>query len=592
MAALGLLFLGGTLASWTAEKKKVTVSVTCASASVGDCTYEHKEVRGYTARAVYDLQPREKAGFANLIVSSNIGSDSCGQQDLETTYFAAGYAEGIATAQDIHDFSCNVIPDDVEQHTDLINFIKENDEYVRTRISDIDESSEDSEYWKEVSLAYKRFDGIFEGYKEAVDLNMKGAACSEDCYSEKLTMLKFLLVNLDGDLFDLMSKFSNEAIFTELGRHGRVQASLNMFKSRLPATTTIFPNGLRCSALFKVADDDIFFAHDTWDTYSTAAPRIFKHVQLPTQKCFLRTTSYSSSPGFLSSIDDYYVVKEEGENEGGGSSFVVIETSNNIYSKSAYDACVPQSVFSFARATVANNLASTAPEWARLFATNASGTYNNQWMILDLNLYHKNNEKLVGDCFWVLEEVPGAIEMQDQTQKLLEDGYWGSYNVAYYQKTRLVAGETDLYGDNIRANIFREEQGNVTDIASMQKLMALNRNAAHPGWAINARFDLYESQPDDAGGIDSKVSSAMNIAQDMITYARGGPTHDDVSKFCWSDNEDLARETPHCSHPQCFNYDWATFSPGSSAVSPSLYVETDKERVTRRHRRGFPTLQR
>lgn len=80
----------------------------------------------------------------------------------------------------------------------------------------------------------------------------------------------------------------------------------------------LYPNGLRCSALFKLTNNDnvrngeIFFGHDTWDTYATAAPRIFKHVTLPVWqdgKAKVRTVSFSSSPGFLVSIDDYYVVK-------------------------------------------------------------------------------------------------------------------------------------------------------------------------------------------------------------------------------------------------------------------------------------------
>ena len=42
---------------------------------------------------------------------------------------------------------------------------------------------------------------------------------------------------------------------------------------------------LRCSALVKHRADkrELYFGHATWDTYATAAPRIYKHLTLPRQ---------------------------------------------------------------------------------------------------------------------------------------------------------------------------------------------------------------------------------------------------------------------------------------------------------------------
>ena len=54
----------------------------------------------------------------------------------------------------------------------------------------------------------------------------------------------------------------------------------------------------------------------------------------------------------------------------------------------------------------------------RSFATDASGTYNNQWLVLDVTraawrLAH--GMALQADTFWVLEEVPGLVHAEDQS---------------------------------------------------------------------------------------------------------------------------------------------------------------------------------
>ena len=82
----------------------------------------------------------------------------------------------------------------------------------------------------------------------------------------------------------------------------------------------------------------------------------------------------------------------------------------------------------------ANQIATDAPSWASAFATHASGTYNNQWLVLDVTLAKKGLEKtsqnannapaLPKDTFWVLEEVPGLVHAEDQTAHLNGKGYW------------------------------------------------------------------------------------------------------------------------------------------------------------------------
>uniref|UniRef100_A0A7S2XB89 Phospholipase B-like n=1 Tax=Lotharella oceanica TaxID=641309 RepID=A0A7S2XB89_9EUKA len=249
------------------------------------------------------------------------------------------------------------------------------------------------------------------------------------------------------------------------------------------------------------------------------------------------------------------------------SSLVVIETSNNIYRHSAYSALTSQSVMCFARTAVANALAVDAPGWAKWFSVSRSGTYNNQWMVLDLNKFVKG-QALANDTFWVLEEVPGLIHAEDQSSWLQEKRYWGSYNVAFYPETRKVAGEVQDHATCMRARLFASLQPGITSTESMQSVMAWNdyqnSSIAHsPSEAIMARGDLGIAART-GGGIDSKVASASNIAAGMVTLARAGPTNDDQPPFCWTGRFEHS-STPHVGHPVCFDFEWAPFKPSTGS---------------------------
>lgn len=70
----------------------------------------------------------------------------------------------------------------------------------------------------------------------------------------------------------------------------------------------------------------------------------------------------------------------------------------------------------------------------------------------------------------------------DQTT-VLREGYWASYNVPFYEKIFQLSGYADmvkLHGQQfthdlaVRAEIFRRDQGKVTDMKSYQILMQSN----------------------------------------------------------------------------------------------------------------------
>ena len=80
------------------------------------------------------------------------------------------------------------------------------------------------------------------------------------------------------------------------------------------------------------------------------------------------------------------------------------------------------------RIIVANRLAVDGNSWCFFFEKFNSGTYNNQWMILDYKLFEPG-KPLKPDTLWILEQLPGIVEMADMTVLLEEQRYWASYNV-------------------------------------------------------------------------------------------------------------------------------------------------------------------
>ena len=68
------------------------------------------------------------------------------------------------------------------------------------------------------------------------------------------------------------------------------------------------------------------------------------------------------------------------------------------------------------RSTVANRLATDGKSWTNIFSIHNSGTYNNQWMVVDYNKFTPGDKELKPNLLWVLEQIPGYIQTKDLTQ--------------------------------------------------------------------------------------------------------------------------------------------------------------------------------
>jgi len=103
-------------------------------------------------------------------------------------------------------------------------------------------------------------------------------------------------------------------------------------------------------------------------------------------------------------------------------------------------------------------------------------------MIVDFKKFQPR-KPLSDGLLWVLEQLPSYVEAQDMTSVLRSQLYWASYNVPYFPTVFKLSGQAEMmklhgsffsYDQTPRARIFRRDQGNVTDMNSMIKLMRSN----------------------------------------------------------------------------------------------------------------------
>merc|ERR1719401_28124 len=136
---------------------------------------------------------------------------------------------------------------------------------------------------------------------------------------------------------------------------------------------------------------------------------------------------------------------------------------------------------------VANQLATSGPEWMRIFQKHNSGTYNDQWMVVDYSKFTPG-EPLPEGVLTVGEQLPGYFHYEDQTETL-SYGYWPSYNVAFYPETgRLIKQDVTVktkgfafsYQMAPRAQVYRRDQGTVRSDEDMQRMMRYNQFQTDP----------------------------------------------------------------------------------------------------------------
>ncbi len=196
------------------------------------------------------------------------------------------------------------------------------------------------------------------------------------------------------------------------------------------------------------------------------------------------------------------------------------------------------------RAQVANALAMNGPEWAQLFQDYNSGTYNNQWTIVDYKLF-KPHHDLLPSTITRLEQMPALCAIEDATAELQRVGWIASINAPAMKVIQDYSGYSTLppddakyfaYKQQARYAQFTHEADKINSYADFRAFMRHNdyKNDQwtnnDPGSAIASRYDLrpapYMGHAANAFGCtDSKTTNAALAATrsfDVII----GPTTD------------------------------------------------------------------
>ena len=447
-------------------------------------------------------------GWANLMIST------LGQQDDSIQAYGVGYLEGVVTSSLIDDYWSTFITTDIYQFLtdDVVNYILDNYTWMTKMASNNKTSTERSKYWRQVSLVLEQINGLVDGYLSV---------------SNKLTKLDILVLHYSAEIEDIYSKYNDSHKQTKYPNH--------------------------CTSLVKILDNglDLFAAHTTWSDYLYML-RIAKTYILNYHSIVSKTVYTTSYPGVIVSFDDYYLTDQ---------GLVIMETSNNIYNQSLYQKLSVNTVPYWIRTTVANRMTDNGLDWCNYFSLYNSGTYNNQWQVID---YKRFATDATNGLLYVLEQIPGEVHFEDLSGLLAKQKYFPSYNVPFFPSIYNTSGYGEMYekyGDeysyqsNPRANILRQRQSDVVDLKSLFWLIRYNDYQSDPyslGDACNsvaARCDLNLVGSMPFGAIDAKMTSSL-LAPEGITYIVSGPTNQNQPVFRWDSWPNIT----HTGQPNIFDF--------------------------------------
>ncbi|XP_074024702.1 phospholipase B-like 1 isoform X2 [Numenius arquata] len=452
----------------------------------------------------------QTTGWGVLEIRAGYGSQTLSNEDI---MYAAGFLEGYLTAP-------------------------KQDQWTRQQIR----NNKDDPFWRHAGYIIAQLDGLYMGALEWAKLHKQ----------TPLSIFDVQFLNAVGDLLDLIpALFEYSArggqCNVEPGSHGKYQWDMG-----------------HCSALIKVLPgyENIYFAHSSWFTYA-ATLRIYKHWNFNIVDPYTSTSrvSFSSYPGFLVSLDDFYIL---------GSGLVMLQTTNSVFNQTLIKQVVPESLLAWQRVRIANMMADDGKTWAETFSKCNSGTYNNQYMVLDLKKV-KLQKSLDDGALYIVEQIPTLVEYSDQTN-VLRKGYWPSYNIPFHEKIYNLSGYAayvEKYGMDFsyelapRAKIFRRDQGKVTNLEGMKYIMRYNNYqrdpyAEHnPCNTICCREDLSPSFPVPAGCYDSKVSDFRLASAFTATAINGPPVQGGLPVFTWR----RFNHTRHQGLPESYNFHFVTMRP-------------------------------
>jgi len=533
-------------------------------------------------------------GWGELHVST---SSNVEMASNSAKMYGAGYVEGLLTCTRISQHYANtrqlLLKDEASNHA--LVALRQEMEFqlgnlkVKSNLVDHIRSEEPEDpYWKHARYMLFQLWGLVDGYNYA----------ASHFKVHTLSLVDMMFLSAGSELPVMMEAFTPVAINDRLQKlNAQVMLQRNATIRRETAESSflakekpepqlvdtseegwqkVLRHDGHCSGFVRMAEgySDLLVGHTTWDDYSRML-RIFKYYNFPLGEETMATSiAMSSYPGAVSSGDDYYVMN---------SGLVVMDTSLPLLTLNPYDDVksgpLTGDVPTWMHLMITNRMSKRAADWAANYKMkNNIGTYNNQFVIVDYNLFTPGQQP-PDNMLWIVETAPGLVHAQDVSYMLNPNhqGYWASYNRPFFADVRDKAGFTGAqkssgrlysWSDNPRASIFRAVAPGVESLFDMRGTM--NRNIYpnegfgepnEPSHAISARNDL-STTPIPNGGIDAKVVGRC-LAKGLQVQASSGPSHDVQKPFRWmgDDGREGYPGWPHYGQPDMWNFGWTEFTP-------------------------------
>lgn len=487
-------------------------------------------------------------GWDFLALSSYQGDQEKYMDD--TKAYAMGFLEGSITSERIWAHYLNMktysYADSNGKMTDNTReYLERNYEWMKIQAV-TNKNSDD--YWYHVYTIIRQMEGLLDGYNSNVDEN------------RKISYAEFQVMNAAGD-------------FSEINYWNSTHTRPTFHKMTTEQIYDFVEANSHCSALMKVSSDfsDVWFGHNTWTTF-TSMIRIFKEYRFKSNKKSekSKTVAFSGYPGTLSSIDDFYINDKD---------LYITETTNQVFKTELFDKLTPESLLTWMRTMIANRLSDNSKTWTEIFAKFNSGTYNNQFQILDLKLIDTENKSISDNALWIIEQIPGFTQSAD-VSNILRYGFWPSYNSAYFKDIRAISGYDEQlknkpelkdaidYDGCARANIFRRDQYKVNSLEDFKKILRYNNyqkdplSKNNPTFAIACRKDLADN-PECRGATDAKIASIKDLkglSKKKINMI-SGPTNDIQETFDSSTAKCAAKQKYVFNGlPQKFEFSWVEYT--------------------------------
>jgi hypothetical protein len=232
----------------------------------------------------------------------------------------------------------NNISRDADINPTWTTWLVSNYEYMNTSIW----GNQNDPFWRDIGLIVDQFNGLVQGYQKAASAE------------ENMSINDFLVLQAMGDIYDL------ELLW-----------EVNPTRSEVV--------GLECSALVRLAPDlsDVYFGHDTWSDFRKMT-NVIKEYHFNVAERVAKRVIISTKMGALPSSEDFWMTDR---------GLLIFETTNVNFNYSLYDLLTTNSLLTWVRTLHAAWSSDSSPQWATEFLRENSGTYNNQYVVVDAKLF-------------------------------------------------------------------------------------------------------------------------------------------------------------------------------------------------------------